>query len=763
MLPENGPSEAKSEMLPDSEVPVADDGLEPGSVAVSEALSDEEELGGGDEGFGDDLDTLPTTEEVRRDRYRRRRQLEAFLGELGITSELAVDALVDIDKLLPDPLGLSSSGSLEARISSAANDAEKFRSSIYQHSISRVGFDALDDIERRFRDNPAVGKMVESEESLLRAMMVNERVRGAYSVKLAEHDAARSFLIQELVRRRAMAENWRYRIPKYLLPVMTAFHLAEVSSRDFRPRSKLYNQLVDMLVGFSRERHSALSDTAPAPLTRALVLDAMNQTEDQFTALLAIEDDPFGALDNSGAEGSSEGSSERSPAPESMEDMQTRAAAYVADLVEARAFGESDSEEANLPKDYMHVMTTMVSMGGGINHAGQLVFSSADAFCRGLLQLNMATLPSERKAEIQARLQAVDGEQPAAQADNSPVEPAAVPATEPASKPAAAPSSGANDLDLFPEPKPEPKPQSKPEPAKPEQAKPEAPNPPQASEDLSSYAPLAEPHLVLAGGEWPVKRLAPEVQGIIKDRSHGFNRSVGNGGPFDGWAYTPERHPFSFAPLRANVESQAASGPLRPLDMNRLESTQVHYQIEIRVGRSEILGMGHELMLPPSSSLDWYAGQLGWQEVQIRHIRSFGEPWNPSSVKPAGDIQALLELMRGNADLQLRKLMTVRPDDFFTNTGEGASRLAEATEDLARWWLFVLLARHDPDGFDLQLGAAFFHGVEAPDFVLAKDGTAVFGPSYLRLWKHDIENKKTRADVPDRYLKHLRRLPASMG
>jgi len=75
----------------------------------------------------------------------------------------------------------------------------------------------------------------------------------------------------------------------------------------------------------------------------------------------------------------------------------------------------------------------------------------------------------------------------------------------------------------------------------------------------------------------------------------------------------------------------------------------------------------------------------------------------------------------------MEELAGTEPAHFLADRETGAARRQEAVEDLARWWLFVLLARHQQQEFDLPFPDSFFHGVHGPDFVLDEDGRAYFG------------------------------------
>ena len=96
--------------------------------------------------------------------------------------------------------------------------------------------------------------------------------------------------------------------------------------------------------------------------------------------------------------------------------------------------------------------------------------------------------------------------------------------------------------------------------------------------------------------------------------------------------------------------------------------------------------------------------------------------------------------------LRVDKLASLVLDHFLAEAGEkGEKRRQEACEDLAHWWLFVLLARHRQAEFDRIYPGGYFHGVHAPDFVIDDNGEADFGvpgkASHLIFWSLGMRKK----------------------
>jgi len=171
---------------------------------------------------------------------------------------------------------------------------------------------------------------------------------------------------------------------------------------------------------------------------------------------------------------------------------------------------------------------------------------------------------------------------------------------------------------------------------------------------------------------------------------------------------------------------QGQEGPIEPVDLSRLEIGDGQWKAATLTGPSRVLGQSHPLMLPPHSRLAWYGRTLGWSETQIRGLDGFGSPAKPETVTPEGDGRMLADVMRGVARLRLAELVQREPGHLLADAKSGGERREQAAEDLARYWIFVLLARHNQEGFDLMFGDGFFQGVHGPDFVVDASGVADF-------------------------------------
>ncbi|MBS7671539.1 hypothetical protein [Croceicoccus gelatinilyticus] len=236
--------------------------------------------------------------------------------------------------------------------------------------------------------------------------------------------------------------------------------------------------------------------------------------------------------------------------------------------------------------------------------------------------------------------------------------------------------------------------------------------------------PLPSPEVV---ANWPTSIEDPRVVEAMTVRTTGFG-STPSSEPFVGYLFNARPAPFSFVPMRHAEARKVTSGVLEPADLVRIEVPKGLFKVEQLDGHSPVLGRGHQLMLPPHASAEWYGQQLGWGEQDLRKIQPFGNAGSPDSISTSGSVEKLEEALAGVASLQLRKLITAQPEHLLADS----TMFNEAVQDLARWWMFVLFARHCSRNFEIVMPGAMFHGVHGPDFVI-EDGRPVFGDSHFRI------------------------------
>ena len=655
----------------------------------------------------------------RRYRYHRLKDIRQLMAKLGYEDKEAVSILMDIDRLMPDAIGMSDALSLEERLSQGDKDLQSSRMDIYQRASKLVDFDSANDVERRFRSNATIEKMIASEEGLLRAIIINDRARHSQLQRVSEHDAANSFLKAELVRRRSIAESWRYAIPKYVLPFVSALHASGIKRDAFKVTSRLFIDMIDVL-----------AQSSHCKVERSVIDDAVQQTEDQFTALLSSQDDPFGALENMESDDLERSAGSRSQhidEPETMESMSKRASVEMGDASNRMLeLDDEDKDQLFALKREMQAASLALSMGGGYDRHGRLVFESGEDFLERLITTGRTNKQDDEAVKLQEHADSEDSAQVSEPSSKNASD--AVSADEPEAETLEAGSKSSPDAsaDLFGSDDTSGKTIAEPavEPAAEESASDTA-RPPL---ELTSSVDIFEKAIVV-NGDWPTTFDAPEVVRAESKTSYGFNKSIPSATPFAGWEYTSDPYPFAYMALRSNPIRGFVDGVLEAADSVRPEMPHTDYMAQVRHGRSSVMGLGHELMMLPRSDFEWYGEQLGWQDVQMRKILSFGNPLKPETVRPNGDGELLKQLLRGNAELRLRALANSHDNGFFSSD----ERLADATEDLARWWAYMLLARHDPDMFEPIFGPGYFHGVEATDMLIDLEKRPVFGNSHFRL------------------------------
>ena len=122
-----------------------------------------------------------------------------------------------------------------------------------------------------------------------------------------------------------------------------------------------------------------------------------------------------------------------------------------------------------------------------------------------------------------------------------------------------------------------------------------------------------------------------------------------------------------------------------------------------------------------------------------------------------------MKAFRSVAALRIKELVEQQKEHLLSHSADGAKRREEAIEDLARYWLFILLARHNQDGFDRIFHHGFFHGVHGPDIAIAhpddttvSKNTAEFRGlgqhSFVMLYSRDLLNelRNKQSDKSDR-------------
>lgn len=765
----------------DAEKSVPENVFEVSSDSVGNDISDEvsdSEFSAQDE--GEDL-ALSKSEE-RREQRRRRRVLEGLANAFELSDEEALKAFEMVDELLPDANRMSTAQHVGDRLEHALEEMRSRHPRLLFNRPARTPIDVTDP-KKFFAENEALAGLFDSEEGLLRALMVNDRAMSGMHRWMAEHEAVRGMILSELVRRSTLVEQWRHLLPKYMLPIYSMIHASGAKAGELRPDKKLFNRIRDAIVEWSG-----------GSVSRETLMGAARRTEDEFLSVLK-DDDQAG-----------------DPVSESFDECRQRLSFTLEEArldVEELVAMEADQDEIAAAESKVRRLIMALGLDGGIDGNGRLVFSSVESFA----ERSRAVAPSRRN-DMRTDMEEAKAD-PAPASDAGTVSSADevedtyenVPDVDAIDLPEDAGSDGdvgasddpsesdfdasapadseedddglegdddkGNDGDFGPdipddlfgtEPGVDPEDDipgdSEDGDASPMEDGDTEAGTDEVSDDLPVEpvsippAPVGEEHTVFSPErleDWPTT--ISDVQALVPSlpRSTGLSRSTGSD-PFKMWTPLPDKTDFCFIGFRRHPDLSAREGiegPIEPADLSRMEMGEGKWRGLIRDSFSPVLGPGHPLMLPPHSSLAWYGRKLGWSEADVRSLTAFGSPARPESITPKGDVKKLLDALRGVARLRMDELARSVNGHFLSDTQRGEERRKEASEDLARWWLFVLVARHRQAEFDMLLPGGFFHGVHGPDFVVDAEGKAYFGKtgnaSHLGLWSIEMRRRIDQA------------------
>lgn len=728
-------------------------GTEEGAGSTSDSVSE----GIGETGLDslqpfpmDAVDTSPEDDEEpvsvverRREKRRRQRMIESLADTYGLGDEEAIQTMLLIDDLLPETDRMSTAKHVGQRLEHAMRGLKTHHPRLLFNREGK-GLD-MTDPSRYFYPTGAFAKLLDDEEGILRAIVVNRRARAGAERMAREHDAVEELLLTEYVRRSTLVEQWRYLLPKYMLPIFSMMEAAGVKAKDARLDTALFNRIRDVIVEWSG-----------GMVSREDMMAAARRTEEEFLHALKDDEDEAGAVKH----------------PEESFDACRERLRFA--LAEARVDLEEldglEVEEIDISEARTRVdrLVTAISIDAGMDAMGRLVFPSVDTFMDVIAARRRA-----RRGELTEDAGEVDADD-AGMADavsNASEEEAApaVVAVEEGGEEGGDDASGEESGAPIPEGDVEDEPAGIDGPSagdygpaipddlfgpevsgtddddegdgglgdpSDEDVHPfaeETQDPDEVSDEAEDgMAPVGDGPLAFDPSDlanWPsdnmqVRRIAPGLA-----RSTGLSRST-FAKPFTMWRPSMDPPPFCFMGFRLQPDLKAREGqegPIEPVDLSRLEIGDGQWKAATLPGPSRVLGQSHPLMLPPHSRLGWYGRTLGWSETDIRALGGFGSPAKPETVTPKGDGAKLADAMRGVAELRLAELAQKVPGHFLGDAKAGPERRAEAVEDLARYWIFVLLARHDQAGFDLMFGDGFFQGIHGPDFVVDAMGVADFG------------------------------------
>lgn len=682
-----------------------------------------------------EVEEEPVTKvEKRREKRRRQRMIEGLADTYGLDEKDAIQTMLLIDELLPETGRMSTAKHVGQRLEHAMKDL-KDRHPRLLFTREGKGLDVTDP-SRYFYPTGAFSKLLDDEEGLLRAIVVNRRARAGAERMAREHDAVEQLLLTEYVRRSTLVEQWRHLLPKYMLPFFSMMEAAGVKADNARLDTALFNRIRDVIAEWSGGR-----------VSREDLMAAARRTEEEF--LHALKDDDLSETGN--------------PVEESFDVCRERLRFALAEArSDMEALDEIEADELDISEANRRIdrLVTAIGIDAGMDATGRLVFPSVDTFMDAIAARRRARRGLDEKADESDAVAIDDGARGVAD------EPAKVVSDEgtggdviPERKPVVdadvddnaetdhddgseVSSDATGDVDMQAEVLDGPSAEDYGPDIPDDLFGPEGLDGDEndkeeeglSQDELSDEAlpPVGEGPPVYDPADlenWPSDNMSVRHIAAGLARSTGLSRST-FGKPFIMWRPSTDSPPFCFMGFRLQPDlsaRQGQEGPIEPVDLSRLEIGDGQWKAASLAGPSRILGQSHPLMLPPHSRLAWYGRMLGWGETEIRGLGAFGSPAKPETVTPKGDGVKLADAMRAVARLRLAELAQKVPGHFLADAKTGGERREEASEDLARYWIFVLLARHDQPGFDLVFGDGFFQGVHGPDFVVDAQGKADFG------------------------------------
>lgn len=643
--------------------------------------------------------------------------------DFGIDSEAAAALAEQVELLRPNAERMSTSEDVAERLAQAIEGPFGSRNKLIKPRGTGSDCDLADADGKRDLTKLPLGDILKSEQELLYALIINERIKGGFEARATQHDSLGRMLMAEFVRRHHLHETWRHMVPKRFLPLIAALIVADVEYDHIKPNSALLNALLKAIVTWSEGRNAAdvkRNKTPPFMVREMKALqEAAEKTEEE---LLATMREGFAT----------------SPAPEDFAAMQNRLAEKIrrhqqelAQLGEGSGPQIDDAAVAEL-HDRLGNLVRIEELGGAIDQGERVVFPSLEAVAAALRQ------PLGNRIEDQIPM--ADG----------PVEMNASTQVEALEEPPVIVSQVESEakLDRLEQPQPdsvltcaahelsEPDRTS----TSLDQAQPVTGEPDNVSETVSDDAILTEEPPELAPPLPPLTINELPRLGLIELRSDwdairprlprafGISRSRQDDA-FAGWHWNRGAQ-SAFPPLRQQRDPIRPDGEEGELELNdwlRIEVGPGKWRMAKPSGwrpiPAELCGFAHEFMLPPHSSTEWYGKQLGWVQTNCDILRKFGSPANPATVKVGGMILYLQEAFRRYVKKRMQDFeaalangeigRNLEPKDFFFLRGPDAK--AFFAESFARYWIFILFARHNQEEFDRALGQNFFHGVIGPD------------------------------------------------
>ncbi|MBA3863600.1 MAG: hypothetical protein C0517_06625, partial [Erythrobacter sp.] len=213
----------------------------------------------------------------KRDGRSRAAFLKHMFDELDVEQYLAEQITKDLAGLLPPKHRMSRAEDVSERLKSLIQRDAKAPSEM-RMSNTGVQLNVAD--ENTVRSTELLAELTSTgDERILQAYVANERLRSVLATQVAEHDAARNALVAELARRYTLTEQWRYKLPKSLMPVIAVLLAAKISRDQMRPGSPLVNEIIDVVLQHCRDEKITVNSLA----------QAASNAEDQFASPIETE------------------------------------------------------------------------------------------------------------------------------------------------------------------------------------------------------------------------------------------------------------------------------------------------------------------------------------------------------------------------------------------------------------------------------------------------------------------------------------------
>ena len=181
----------------------------------------------------------------RRDARSRARRLKRLLDDLEVEPKLADEIVSDLSSLLPPQHRMSRDEDVTVRLKALLErDAKSPPDPLMRHSGAEIDVSS----EGTIRSTEKLSELVQDgDERLLQSYVANQRIRSVLAGQIAEHDVLRNVLVAELARRYTVNEQWRYKLPKFMMPLIAVMLKAGVRRDDLRLGNTLLGAIIDLL------------------------------------------------------------------------------------------------------------------------------------------------------------------------------------------------------------------------------------------------------------------------------------------------------------------------------------------------------------------------------------------------------------------------------------------------------------------------------------------------------------------------------------